>query len=61
MSRRRRVLSILLALSCTGFFLWLALHQVDFAGLGRALAVARWIWVIPMAAIILLDLVVRAV
>ena len=60
MNHRRRILSVLLALSCTGFFLWLAMRQVDFAGLGRALAAAHWVWVIPMVAIILLDLLVRA-
>lgn len=61
MNHRRGVLSVLVALAGTGFFLWLAMRKVDFAGLGRALAAAHWVWVIPMVAIILLDLVVRAV
>lgn len=61
MNNRRRVLSIILALAGTGFFLWLALRKVDFVGLGHALATAHWLWVIPMSAIVLLDLFVRAV
>jgi len=61
MNRRRHILSVLLALACTVFFLWLAMRKVDFSGLGRALASAHWVWVMPMVVIILLDMVVRAV
>ncbi|OGR47460.1 MAG: hypothetical protein A2X37_12255 [Elusimicrobia bacterium GWA2_66_18] len=57
----RRGLSVLAALTGTGLFLWLALRGVRFDQLGRALAQARWGWLLPMAVIVFLDLVVRAV
>lgn len=60
MSLGRRGLPVLLALAGTAFFLWLALRGIDFAELGRALAQARWAWLIPMAGIVYLDLLVRA-
>lgn len=56
----RRVAPAFLALAGTAFFLWLALRRVEFHALGRALAGARWAWTIPMVAIALLDLLVRA-
>lgn len=57
---RRRVLSVLVGLFGTGFFLWLALRGVHFDALGRALREASWGWVVPMVAIMILDLLVRA-
>ena len=36
----RHAVSVAVALGCTGFFLWLALRRVDFAGLGRAVQAA---------------------
>jgi uncharacterized membrane protein YbhN (UPF0104 family) len=55
----RRALSIAAALGGTAFFLWLALRKVDLGKLAAALAHARWAWLVPMAAIVLLDIAVR--
>ncbi|MDD5302217.1 MAG: lysylphosphatidylglycerol synthase transmembrane domain-containing protein [Elusimicrobia bacterium] len=57
---RKKVLSAVVAFAITGFFLWLALRKVEFAALGAALAAARFGWLIPMLAIVYLDLLVRA-
>ena len=56
----KHALSVAVGLACTGFFLWLALRNVNLADLVRALSSARWGWLIPMAAIIIGDLFVRA-
>jgi uncharacterized membrane protein YbhN (UPF0104 family) len=58
---RKKILSAVVAFAITGFFLWLALRKVQFAALGAALAAARFGWLIPMIAIVYLDLLVRAV
>lgn len=57
---RKKVLSAVVAFAITGFFLWLALRKVEFAALGSALSAARVGWLIPMCAIVYLDLLVRA-
>lgn len=57
---RKKVVSGAVAFAITGIFLWLALRKVEFAALGSALASARLGWLIPMGAIIYLDLLVRA-
>lgn len=59
--RGKRELSIGLGLAGTVFFLWLALKDVDMSRLGGALAAARWAWLVPMAVIVFLDFLVRAV
>jgi len=56
---KRRALSIATAVAFTALFLWLALRKVAFAKLAAAVAGADWVWLAPMAAIVLLDLVVR--
>ncbi len=55
----KHALSVAVGLACTAFFLWLALRNVNLADLARALSGARWGWLIPMTAIIFLDLFVR--
>lgn len=57
----RRVLSIAASVAGTGFFLWLAVRKIRLADLSEALSRANWFWLAPMAAIVLLDLVVRGV
>lgn len=56
----KKVLSIGLGLAGTGFFLWLALRKVSFAALGAALSHASWGWLVPMGAIVYLDIFIRA-
>ncbi len=58
---RKKLLSGVLAFTITGVFLWLALRKVEFAALGAALSAARLGWLLPMVAIVYLDLFVRAV
>lgn len=58
---RRKMLSAVVAFGITGFFLWLALRKVEFAALGEALKSARLAWLIPITAIVYIDLLVRAV
>lgn len=58
---RNKALSAGAAFAVTGFFLWLALRRVEFDALGRALLEAEWVWLIPMAAVMALDLLIRAV
>lgn len=58
---RKKIASGIVAFGITGFFLWLALRKVEFAALGSALASARLGWLVPMFAIVYLDLLVRAV
>lgn len=58
---RRKIASGVVAFAITGLFLWLALRKVEFAALGAALRSARLVWLIPITAIIYLDLLVRAV
>jgi uncharacterized protein (TIRG00374 family) len=60
MATRRHTLAVLLGLAGTGFFLWLALSKVDFAQLLNVLARVDWRWLLPMALIIFLDLLIRA-
>ncbi len=55
----KRALSAAAALAGTAACLWLALRKVDFARLSAALAQARWRWLAPMSAIVVLDLFVR--
>ncbi len=57
----KKNISIVLGLLGTGFFLWLALRQVSFADLMRALKGAHWIWLLPMAFIVYLDILIRAI
>jgi uncharacterized membrane protein YbhN (UPF0104 family) len=57
----KRGLSIALGLAGTGFFLWLALRNVKLGDLTAALSGASWGWLLPMGAIVYLDLFVRAV
>lgn len=56
----RRAWTAALALAGTAAGLWLALRGVSFPDLRRALVGARWAWLIPMAAIVYLDLLLRA-
>jgi uncharacterized protein (TIRG00374 family) len=57
----RKVLSIFVAVGFTGFFLALALRNVQFAELSRALAGARWRWLPGIIFIIIFaDLGLRA-
>ncbi len=55
----KRNLSIVLGLGITVFFLWLALRNVKLGDLLAALSGAHWGWLVPMAAIVYLDLFVR--
>ncbi len=57
---RRRTASVVVGLGGTAFFLWLAVRKVDLRLLWGALARAHWAWLVPMAAIVFLDLIVRA-
>jgi uncharacterized membrane protein YbhN (UPF0104 family) len=57
----KRALTAVLGLAGTGFFLWLALRNVRLSELSQALSGAHWIWLVPMAAIVYLDLFVRGV
>jgi uncharacterized membrane protein YbhN (UPF0104 family) len=56
----KRNLTVAAGLGATAFFLWLGLRGVELDKLGAALEGARWIWLLPMAAITALDLLVRA-
>ncbi len=58
---RQKALSGVVAFAVTGIFLWAALRKVEFSALGAALSSARPGWLIPMVAIVYLDLLVRAV
>jgi hypothetical protein len=58
---RKKILIGGVAFSATGFFLWLALRKVEFSALAAALSAARLGWLVPMVAIVYLDLLVRAV
>ena len=58
---KRKLISVVLGLAGTTFFLWLALKDVSLSQLTQALASANWFWLIPMAAIVYLDLFIRAV
>ncbi len=58
---RRKLLSGAAAFTITGVFMWLALRKVEFAALADALMAARLAWLLPMIAIVYLDLLVRAV
>jgi hypothetical protein len=58
--KRKHALSVAVGLAGTAFFLWLALRNVKLDDLLRALSGARWGWLIPMAAVVFLDLFVRA-
>lgn len=58
---RKKLLSGAVAFTVTGVFMWLALRKVEFAALGEALKAARLAWLLPMIAIVYLDLLVRAV
>ncbi len=55
----KRALSVAAAVAGTFLCLWLALRKVEFSRLSAALAQARWGWLVPMAAIVVLDLFVR--
>ncbi|HXS99156.1 MAG TPA: lysylphosphatidylglycerol synthase transmembrane domain-containing protein [Elusimicrobiota bacterium] len=56
---RKHALSVGLGLAGTAFFLWLALRNVNLRDLLLALRDASWIWLLPMTAIVFLDLFVR--
>jgi uncharacterized membrane protein YbhN (UPF0104 family) len=58
--KRKHALSVAAGLAGTGYFLWRALRDVKFADLWSALSGAHWGWLIPMSAIVFLDLFVRA-
>ena len=58
--KRKHALSVAVGLAGTVFFLWLALRNVSLADLLGALSGARWVWLLPMAAIVYVDLFVRA-
>ena len=58
--KRKHALTVALGLAGTAFFLWLALRNVKLADFLRALQSASWGWLVPMAAIVFLDLFVRA-
>ena len=58
--KRKHALSVAVGLAGTVFFLWLALRNVSLADLLRALSGASWAWLLPMGAIVYLDLFVRA-
>ena len=53
--------SIVLGLAGTSFFLWLALRKVSLAELVHALRGAHWLWLLPMATIVAVDIFIRAV
>jgi len=57
--KKKHALSVSLGLAGTAFFLWLALRNVNFHDLLLALRGASWIWLVPMTAIVFLDLFVR--
>jgi hypothetical protein len=58
---RRNVFSVAVALGCTAFFLALALRNVEYAQLGRALAGVRWRWLPGIVFIIVVaDIGLRA-
>lgn len=58
---RRKILSVAVALGCTVFFLVLALRNVEYAQLGRALAAVRWRWLPGIVFIIVVaDIGLRA-
>jgi uncharacterized membrane protein YbhN (UPF0104 family) len=59
--KNKRTAAMVLGLAGTAFFLWLALKGVNLGQLRIALRGASWGWLIPMAAIVYLDLFVRAV
>jgi hypothetical protein len=56
---RKHALSVALGLAGTAFFLWLALRNVNMGDLLAALRGASWIWLVPMAALVFVDLFVR--
>lgn len=56
----RRALSAALGLAVTALFLWLALRHVELDQLREALRSASWAWLLPMAAVVAADLLVRA-
>ena len=56
----KQIASAVAAIGVTLLFLWMALRKVEFAALGTALYEAHWIWLVPMIAIMCLDLLVRA-
>ncbi|MDD5628457.1 MAG: lysylphosphatidylglycerol synthase transmembrane domain-containing protein [Elusimicrobia bacterium] len=58
---RRKVLSVAVALAFTAFFLVLALRNVQYEDLGRALAGARWRWLPGIIFIVMfVDIGLRA-
>lgn len=57
---KRKIISIALGLGVTTVCLWMALRNVQLAALERAFGEARWIWILPMSAIVCLDIVIRA-
>ncbi|MFI5346111.1 MAG: lysylphosphatidylglycerol synthase transmembrane domain-containing protein [Elusimicrobiota bacterium] len=58
---RRKLISVVLGLAGTTFFLWLALKDISLSQLSHALASANWLWLVPMAVIVYVDLFIRAV
>ena len=57
---RKHALSVAVGLGGTAFFLWLALRNVNVSDFLRALQGASWGWLVPMTAIVFVDLFVRA-
>jgi glycosyltransferase 2 family protein len=55
----KHALSVAVGLGGTAFFLWRALRNVNLGDLQRALAGAHRGWLIPMSAIVFVDLFVR--
>lgn len=58
--KKKHALSVAVGLAGTAFFLWLALRNVKLDDLLRALSGARWGWLVPMGAVVFIDLFVRA-
>jgi uncharacterized membrane protein YbhN (UPF0104 family) len=56
----KKKLTVAVGLAATAFFLWLGLRGVEVEKLEQALSGARWGWLLPMAAIVYVDIAVRA-
>jgi uncharacterized membrane protein YbhN (UPF0104 family) len=57
----KKIISVVVGLAGTALFLWLALRDVHYHELIRHLSAANWQWIIPMAAIVYIDIFIRAV
>lgn len=59
-ARGKRYLQIGVGFGLSGLFLYLALEGEDWSGLSRELAVTRTVWLLPMVAVGLYSVVIRA-